>query len=146
MQFHKTSYTSQSFYKWSNYLTSLEVRGLKMSGNEWQAQEEREVQRPEVNEKTNRGWWMMKEWFSSFSPPLPHLCVYSEIVICGGPFFLSCNSQLQIMRRQMEEPAAQIEMGWGRTKASIPCLMSLPWASSALSPSWMVLTDGTSRH
>lgn len=50
--------------------------------NEWQAPEESEGQRPEVNEKTNRGWWMMKEWFSSFSPPLPRLCVYSEIVIC----------------------------------------------------------------
>lgn len=49
---------------------------------EWQAPDESEGQRPEANEKTNRGWWMMKEWFSSFSPPLPRLCVYSEIVIC----------------------------------------------------------------
>lgn len=55
---------------------------IEKNDNEWQAPEEREGQRPEVNEKTNRGWWMMKEWFSSFSPPLPHLCVYSEIVIC----------------------------------------------------------------
>lgn len=94
----------------------------------------------EVNERANRGWWMMKEWFSSFSPPLVFILRLS-FVIGGGPFFRSCDSQLQIMRRQMEGPVTQIEMGCGEvgggTKASISCLMSLPGASSALSaPGW----------
>lgn len=42
---------------------------------------------------------------------------------------------VQIMRRQMEGPATQIEMEWGaETGASIPRLMSLPGASSAQPP------------
>lgn len=43
-----------------------------------------------------------------------------SFVTGGGPFFLACDSQFQIMRRQMEEPVTQIDMGWGEARRPRP--------------------------
>ena len=64
---------------------------------------------------------------------LPSLtCVFIlrlSFVIGGGPFFLSCDSQHRIKRRQMEGPAIQTEMGWRgepRLESHVWCLSPGP--------------------
>lgn len=111
-------------------LLSTEFCGVK-----WVDDSDRQKKRGlKGNEKSNRTWWKMKEWFSSFLLPcLTYgIIVRLSFVIGGASVFLFCNSQVPIS--QMEWPSTRIDVGRGRTKASIPRLMSLPWASSALSP------------
>lgn len=113
-------------------LLSTEFCGVK-----WVDDSDRQKKRGlKGKERSNRTCWRMKEWFSSFL--LPCLAygfiMRLSFVIGGASVFLSCNSQVPIMHSQMERPSTQIDVGRGRTKASIPRLMSLPWASSALSP------------
>lgn len=89
---------------------------MEVCGVKWVEGSDRQKKRElEVKERTNRSWWMMKEWFSSFL--LPCLSwVYSEIVICH--WWCVCLSVLQ-------QPGP-----------NLICSVT----------SWMVLTDGTSRH
>lgn len=101
-----------SLTKGSNHLLlNTDICGVKwVQGSD--RQKKREL---EVEERSNRSWWMMKEWFSSFLLPCLSCGFYSEIVICQ--WWCVCLSVLQ------------------QSGPNIVCSV----------PSWMVLTDGTSR-
>lgn len=109
----------QNFGGWVKSMTLSDRHQTRVRGRD-----QRLMRRPTEAD----GWW--KSDSALFL--LPSLsCVFIlrlSFVIGGGPFFLSRDSQLQIMRRQMEGPASQIEMGWGepRPASHVWCLSPGP--------------------
>lgn len=90
---------------------------MEFCGVKWVEGSDRQKKRElEVKERTNRSWWMIKEWFSSFLLPCLScgFILRLSFVIGGGV----CLSVLQ------------------RPGPNLICSVT----------SWMVLTDGTSRH
>jgi len=81
-------------------------------------------------------------------PPLTRVFILRLSFVIGWRVFLSLRRQLAPNHAQTDGRVSNSNrdemVGGGGGKASIPRLMSLPWASSP--PHCMVLTDGTSRH